>query len=76
MAPMANSFAVFLVLVALAFQAWVTYRVVRSPLFDRVQKRRQAKLIWLVPVFGAAIVFSVISSEEEHERPKNEQRRS
>ncbi len=75
MAAMANSFAVFLVLVALAFQAWVTYRVVRSPLFDPVQKRRQTKLIWLVPVFGAAIVFSVISSEEEHERPKKEQRR-
>ena len=37
-------------------------------------KRTQAQLIWLLPVVGAAIVFSVISIEEANERPKKEQR--
>lgn len=53
---------------ALAFQGWVTYRVWRSRVFERAQKLNQAKLIWLLPVLGAIMVFSVLSQEERHER--------
>jgi tellurite resistance protein TehA-like permease len=55
-------------LVALGFQAWVTYRVWRSRLFERDQKLNQAKLIWLLPVLGAVMVFSVLSSEERADK--------
>jgi hypothetical protein len=54
--------------IALAFQGWVTYRVWRSRVFERAQKFNQAKLIWLLPVLGAIMVFSVLSQEERAER--------
>ena len=55
-------------LIALGFQGWVTYRVWRSRVFERSQKLNQAKLIWLLPVLGAIMVFSVLSQEERAER--------
>jgi hypothetical protein len=53
---------------ALLFQVWVTLRLRRTQIFDGTQKRAQAKLIWLVPVVGAAIVFSVLVSEEQYDK--------
>jgi hypothetical protein len=61
-------FGIVLLVAALIFQVWVTLRVRRTPLYDRSQKSAQAKLIWLLPVVGAAIVFSVLISEEAYER--------
>jgi hypothetical protein len=55
-------------LIALVFQGWVTYRVARSRVFERSQKLNQAKLIWLLPVLGAIMVFSVLHQEERAER--------
>lgn len=50
------------------FQFRITTRVWRSQAFDRPQKMAQSKLIWLLPVIGAALVASVL--EEEDERTK------
>ena len=61
-------FGILLLFAALVFQIWVTLRVRRTPIYDRQQKSAQAKLIWLVPVVGAAIVFSVLVSEEAYDR--------
>jgi len=61
-------FGIAIVVAALAFQLWVTWRLRRTPIYDGSQKRAQAKLIWLLPVVGAAIVFSVLVSEEQYER--------
>ena len=61
-------FAIALLFAAFAFQVWVTLRLRRSPIYDGLQKRAQTKLIWLLPVVGAAIVFSVLASEERYER--------
>ena len=58
----------FPLVLALAFQGWVTYRVWRSRVFERAQKLNQAKLIWLLPVLGAIMVFSVLTQEERAER--------
>jgi len=58
----------FPLLLAIAFQAWVTYRVWRTRVFERAQKLNQAKLIWLLPVLGAVMVFSVLHQEERAER--------
>ena len=55
-------------LMAFAFQGWVTYRVFRTRVFERSQKLNQAKLIWLLPVLGAVMVFSVLHQEERAER--------
>lgn len=46
------------------FQAWLTYRVFRSTAFERKQKVLQAQLIWLVPIIGAGLVFTVLQEEE------------
>jgi hypothetical protein len=54
--------------VVVGFQIWVTLRVRRTPIFDASQKNAQTKLIWLLPVVGAAIVFSVLASEEAYDR--------
>jgi hypothetical protein len=70
---------VSLLLAALAFQIWVTVRLRRTQIFDRSQKSAQTKLIWLVPVVGAAIVFSVLVSEEQYDRkeePKDDRGQS
>jgi hypothetical protein len=61
-------FGIVILVAALVFQIWVTLRVRRTSLYDGSQKSAQAKLIWLLPVVGAAIVFSVLISEEAHER--------
>jgi hypothetical protein len=60
-------FGLLLLLGALLFQVWVTIRLRRTQIFDVSQKRAQTKLIWLLPVVGAAIVFSVLVSEEQYE---------
>ncbi len=51
-------------LALVAFQSWLTYRVFRSNLFERKQKVLQAQLIWLVPIVGAGLVFTVLQDEE------------
>lgn len=61
-------FVLFCLFAALVFQIWVTVRLRRTPIFDPPQKSAQTKLIWLVPVIGAAIVFTVLLGEEQHER--------
>lgn len=61
-------FGVVLLVAAFAFQIWVTLRLRRTTLYDRSQKNAQTKLIWLLPVVGAAIVFSVLVGEEAHDR--------
>jgi hypothetical protein len=61
-------FGILLVVAAFLFQVWVTVRLRRTPIYDGSQKNAQTKLIWLLPVVGAAIVFSVLVSEEAYER--------
>jgi hypothetical protein len=56
------------ILLVVLFQLRVTTRVWRSQAFDRPQKMAQSKLIWLMPLIGAALVASVL--EEEDERGK------
>jgi hypothetical protein len=67
-------FAVIAVLAALvAFQIWLTVRVFRSGLYDRKQKLWQAQLIWLLPVIGAGLVFSILQEDARAEQPRQEQ---
>ena len=51
-----------------AFQTWLTVRVFRSKMFERRQKVLQAQLIWLVPIVGAGLVFSILQEESPNER--------
>jgi hypothetical protein len=61
---------------ALIFQIFVTLRIRRTQLFEASEIRNQTKLIWLLPVVGAAIVFSVHVSEEQHERREQDRGQS
>ena len=52
------------------FQSWVTWRVWRDEFFIRSEKINQTKLIWLVPLLGAILVFSVLVDETKHHGKK------
>lgn len=51
-----------------AFQIWLTARVFRSRLYERKQKIWQAQLIWLLPVIGAGLVFSILQEDDKAQR--------
>lgn len=50
----------------LALQAYTTLRLVRCRAFNRVQKAGQAKLVWLLPLIGAAFVLVMVLEEDRH----------
>jgi hypothetical protein len=55
--------AIALALVAL--QTFATLRVRRSVSYAPDQKQAQIRLIWLVPLIGAALVLSVLHQDGE-----------
>ena len=72
-------FEIVLALVAagvLAFQAWLTRRVFRSHLYERKQKIWQAQLIWLLPILGAGLVFTILQEDKQAERDAASQLKS
>jgi hypothetical protein len=50
------------------FQAWLTRRVFKSPLYERKQKIWQAQIIWLLPILGAGLVFSILQEDRKADR--------
>ncbi len=56
----------------LAFQIWLTVRVHRSKLYEPRQKVWQTQLIWLLPIIGAGLVFSILHEDERAQRPSSE----
>lgn len=60
---------------AATFQSWLTVRVLRSGLYERKQKIFQVQLIWLIPIIGAALVFSVLRDDERAERGPDQHQR-
>lgn len=54
-----------------AFQIWLTVRVHRSKLYESKQKLWQTQLIWLVPIVGAGLVFSILQEDERSQRPSS-----
>ena len=55
-------------LALVAFQVWLTIRVFRSRSYERKQKVWQAQLIWLLPILGAGIVFTILQEEDKAQR--------
>jgi hypothetical protein len=82
MATLALLMSVFEILLALAaaavvlFQAWLTRRVFKSQLYERKQKIWQAQLIWLLPILGAGLVFSILQEDRKAERDAASQLKS
>jgi hypothetical protein len=60
---------------AVSFQAWLTHKVFRSTLYERRQKLLQAQLIWLLPIAGAVLVFSVLREDDASQRKADAQLR-
>ncbi|KYF65802.1 hypothetical protein [Sorangium cellulosum] len=52
----------------LAFQVYVTVRVFRSRVYEPKQKVYQAQLVWLLPIIGAGLVFSILQEEDKSRR--------
>jgi hypothetical protein len=72
-------FEIVLALVALTvlvFQAWLTRRVFKSHLYERKQKIWQAQLIWLLPIIGAGLVFTILQEDRQAERDAASQLKS
>lgn len=59
-----KSMVLVFLLAAVAFQLWVSYRVVRSKSFEREQKSAQLGFIWMLPALGAIITFLVLRDAE------------
>ena len=59
----------------IAFQGWLTVRVFKSGLYDKKQKLWQAQLIWLLPIIGAGLVFTILQEDARAERPNQELKR-
>ncbi len=59
-----------------AFQAWLTRRVWKSHLYERKQKIWQAQLIWLLPILGAGLVFTILQEDRQAERDAASQLKS
>jgi putative copper export protein len=74
--------SVFEILLAVAvaavvvFQAWLTRRVFKSHLYERKQKIWQAQLIWLLPILGAGLVFTILQEDRQAEREASSQLKS
>ena len=49
----------------LAFQTYVTVRVVTSKSYTREEKWRQLLFVWLVPFIGAASTLSVLATDSK-----------
>jgi hypothetical protein len=64
------------VAVVVVFQAWLTRRVWKSELYERKQKIWQAQLIWLLPIVGAGLVFSILQEDRKAERDAASQMKS
>ena len=64
----AHLLGALLLLAIVAFQVRTTVRVWRSGAFDKPQKMAQSRLIWLLPLIGAAIVGAVLEDEERRDR--------
>ncbi len=66
---------IYFLLGALAFALWLngaaTYHLLRTQVYDRNQKIWQLFIIWLVPVFGALLILSVMSGSQPG-KPGNE----
>ncbi len=73
-----TGFDVAFALIGLAYIAgcaWLTARVWRSSAYERSQKVLQSKLIWLLPIIGAVLVFSLMPEDDDAGRPRPELKR-
>ncbi|MGK3993661.1 hypothetical protein [Sorangium sp. So ce1024] len=60
----------------IAFQIYVTVRVFRSRVYEPKQKVYQAQLVWLLPIIGAGLVFSILQEEDKSRRDTSSHLRS
>ncbi len=60
----------------LAFQVYVTVRVFRSRVYEPKQKIWQAQLVWLLPIVGAGLVFTLLQEEDRAHRDASSHLRS
>jgi len=71
-----DSFQIFLIVVGVVvFQGWLTVQVFRSGLYDRRQKVLQAQLIWLLPILGSGLVFTMLRDELPADKSPTEHKR-
>lgn len=64
-------FPILVFLALVAFQVWVSWRVWRTDIYLKSEKSAQFKLIWLLPLLGAVIVYSVLADEDQRQGPPN-----
>lgn len=63
--------SVLLLVAIVSFQIFVTYRVWKSEGFERKEKVAQSKLVWLIPLLGAVMVYTVIAEDDDSSGPSS-----
>lgn len=56
-----------IIVLAVAYQGYVSWRVARAPYYTDQQRRWQLIMIWVVPVIGAAFSQLMLSDTEASE---------
>jgi hypothetical protein len=56
---------------AAIYQLYVTYRLLRAPIFSAGQKWAQAAFIWIVPVVGAVVCHAVLLLDANTSGPRD-----
>jgi hypothetical protein len=68
--------SIFLVIFILATNIYTTLLLVRSPMYDDLQKFFQKIIIWTIPLLGAYIVYSVMRPSNKIYDPSEAQRKN
>jgi hypothetical protein len=69
---MRSTFLAAVAIVIVAFQLYVTLRLLRFEGYTGVQKLVQLILVWMIPLVGALVVYSVMAFTLR--RPRNDTR--
>lgn len=66
-----NEILIAVGLAVVAFNVYVTIRLLMKAEFNRYQKVAQSIIIWFVPIFGALLIFIFIKDDETPKGPRN-----
>ena len=67
-----TTFLIVIALVAIAYQAFIMIRVLKSDQYSVTQRIAQTILIWGIPIVGAAVCHVVLYTDRHSSRAQDE----
>jgi ACR3 family arsenite efflux pump ArsB len=68
---MINEILVYLILVLIIGNLYVTYKLLRSEYYEKQQKIYQFLIIWLLPFIGMIVVLMFLSEDDKITKRQN-----